>query len=158
MPHPTSCIRFRSVFPKKAWIILHKTDPDPIWMAWSGFWPNVCGLETSRCVGIIWPGFWQDATGPLSVSHFKTRFRSSRHPEQYCVQNQPRSGLVLADCVRFWPNGSGPEVSWCARVIRPDPGQCFRADPDRVRNRSGMFTGLPYFQHDVFVWTLSYTT
>ena len=24
-------------FPKKAWIILCKTDPDPIWMAWSGF-------------------------------------------------------------------------------------------------------------------------
>ena len=29
--------RFSSVFPNKAWIILRKTDPDPIWMVWSGF-------------------------------------------------------------------------------------------------------------------------
>ena len=35
--HPTSRIRFSSVFPKKAWTILCKTDPDQIWMAWSGF-------------------------------------------------------------------------------------------------------------------------
>ena len=37
---PESICRIRlpvSVFPKKAWIILCKTDPDPIWMAWSGF-------------------------------------------------------------------------------------------------------------------------
>ena len=26
-----------SVFPKNAWIILRKTDPDPVWMVWSGF-------------------------------------------------------------------------------------------------------------------------
>ena len=37
MHYPTSRIRFSSVFPKKAWIIVCKTDPDPIWMAWSGF-------------------------------------------------------------------------------------------------------------------------
>ena len=37
MPDLTSCIWFSSVFPKKAWIILCKTDLDPIWMAWSGF-------------------------------------------------------------------------------------------------------------------------
>ena len=36
MPDSTFCIRFSSVFPKKEWIILCKTDPDPIWMAWSG--------------------------------------------------------------------------------------------------------------------------
>ena len=33
----TCRIHFSSVFPKKAWIILCKTDPDLIWMAWSGF-------------------------------------------------------------------------------------------------------------------------
>ena len=33
-------------------------------------WPNVSGLEASWCTGIKWPGFWQDATGPLPVSHF----------------------------------------------------------------------------------------
>ena len=33
-------------------------------------WPNTSGLEASWCAGIIWPGVWQDATGPLPVSHF----------------------------------------------------------------------------------------
>ena len=42
------------------------------------------------------------------------------------VQNQLGSEWVLADYVRFWPNGSGP---------------CFQADPDRMRIGSGMFTG-----------------
>ena len=37
MPDPTSRIRFCSVFPKKGWIIFRKTDPDSIWMVWSGF-------------------------------------------------------------------------------------------------------------------------
>ena len=37
MPDPTSRIRFSFIFPKKARIILCKTDPDPNWMAWSGF-------------------------------------------------------------------------------------------------------------------------
>ena len=37
MPDPTFRIHFSSVFPKKAWIILRKTDPNPIWMALSGF-------------------------------------------------------------------------------------------------------------------------
>ena len=83
-------------------------------------WPNASGLEASRCAGIIWPGFWQDATGPLPVSHFQTRFRSST---DNIVQNQPGSDLVLADCVRFWPNGSGPEASHCARIIWPASGQ-----------------------------------
>ena len=40
-------------------------------------WPNAPGLEASWCAGIIWPGFWQDAPGPLPVSDFLTRFRSS---------------------------------------------------------------------------------
>ena len=40
-------------------------------------WPNTSGLEASRCAGIIGSGFWHNATGPLPVSHFQTRFRSS---------------------------------------------------------------------------------
>ena len=98
------------------------------------------GLEESRCTGIIGPGFWQDATGLLPVSHFQTRFRSSTDVPDNTVQNQPGSDLVLADCVRFWPNGSGPEASRCARIIRPGSGQCLPADPDRMRIGSGMFT------------------
>ena len=53
MPDPTSWIRFSSVFPKKAWITLCKTDQDPIWMAWSRFgqthlvWKQACLQESS---------------------------------------------------------------------------------------------------------------
>ena len=97
--------------------------------------------------GIIGPGFWQDATVPLPVSHFQTRFRSSTDIPDNIVPNQPGSDLVLADYVKVWPNGSGPEASRCARIIRPASGQCFRADPDRIRIGSGMFTGdllMPY--------------
>ena len=105
-------------------------------------WTNTSGLEASWCAGIIGPGFWQDATGSLPVFHFQTRFHSSTDGPDRIVQNQPGSGLVLADCVRFWPNRSGPEASRCARIIRPASGQCFRTDPDRMRIGSGMFTGL----------------
>ena len=96
-------------------------------------WPNASGLEASWCARTIGPGFWQDATGPPPVSHFQTRFRSSTDVLDNTVQNQPGSELVLADCVRFWPNGSGPEASRCARIIRPASSQCFPADPDRIR-------------------------
>ena len=41
----------------------------------------------------------------------------------------------------FWPNRSGPEGSRCARIIRPASGQCFSTERDRIRIRSGMFTG-----------------
>ena len=102
-----------------------------------GVWSKTPGLEASRCAGIIGPGFWQDATRPLPVSHFQTRFRTFTD----VPDNQPGSDLVLADCVRFWPNGSGPEASRCAKLIRSASGQCFPADPDRIRIGSGMFTG-----------------
>ena len=85
----------------------------------------------------------QESTGPLPP-HFQVRFRSSTNDPDNTVQNQPGSDLVLADCVRFWPNGSGPETSRCARIIRTAFGQCFPADPDRMPTGSGMFTGNPY--------------
>ena len=93
-------------------------------------WPNASGLEASWCAGIIWTGFWQDATDPLPVSDFQTRLRSSTDVPDNTVQNQRGSDLVLAGCVRFGPNGSGPEASQCARIVRPASGQCFPADPD----------------------------
>ena len=82
-------------------------------------WLNSCGLKASWCSGTIWPGFRQDATGPLPVSHFQIRLHSFTNVPDNIVQNQPGSDLVLADCVRFWPNRSGPEASWCARIIWP---------------------------------------
>ena len=151
-----------SVQPESAWIVYPGSDfPHPIRFRFSKegmdhiaqirpgsdlaglvrVWPNASDLEASWCAGIIGPGFWQEATGPLSVSHFQTRFRSSTDVPDNIVQNQPGSDLVLADCVRFWQNGSGPEARRCARIIRPASGQCFPADPDWIQIGSGMFTG-----------------
>ena len=59
----------------------------------------------------------------------------------HTARNQPGSDSVLAYCVRFWPNGSGPEGSRCERIIRPASGQRFPADPDRMRMGSGLVTG-----------------
>jgi len=55
--------------------------------------------------------FWQTAISHLSVSHFQTLLCSCRDGGDLIAQHQPRSDLVLADCVRFWPNGSGLEAS-----------------------------------------------
>ena len=107
-------------------------------------WQNTSGLEGSQCAGIIGPGFWQDATSPLPVSHFQTWFRSSTDVLDNTVQNQPRSNLVLVDCVRFWPNRSSLEASQCARIIHLTSGLCFPADLDWIWIRSGMFTGYIY--------------
>ena len=52
-------------------------------------WPNASGLEASRCAGIIGPGFWEDATGPLPVFHFQTQSRSSTDAQDHIVQNHP---------------------------------------------------------------------
>ena len=111
----------------------------------SGWASQVLTKRICWCAEIIRPSFWQDATSPLPVSHFQTWFHSSTDVPDNTEQNQPRSSLVLADCVRFWPNRSGPEASWWAKIIRHASGQCFPADPDWMRIRSGMFTGgLPY--------------
>ena len=49
-------------------------------------------------------------------------------------KTSPDPILVLADCVGFWPDGSGPELSQCARIIWTASGQYFPADPDRIRH------------------------
>ena len=105
-------------------------------------WLNSSGLKASRCAGIIWPGFWQDATGPLPVSRFQTRLRSSTDVPDNVIQNRPGADLVLADCAGFGPSGSGPEASRCARIIRPGSGQYFPAEPARMQIGCSMFTGL----------------
>ena len=96
-------------------------------------WPKASSLEASQCAGIIGPGFWQDATNLLPVSHFQTWLHSSTDVPDHTVQNQPRSDLILAGCIRSLPNWSGPEASGCVRIIRPASGQPFWADdPDDV--------------------------
>ena len=125
-PDPTSRILLSSVFPKRAWAILCKTDPVRVW-------PNSSGLKARRCA--CRNHRTRLRTGP------QTRLRSSTDVQDNIIQNQPGPDLVLADCARFWPNGSGPEASQCTRIIRPASGQWFPADPARMRIGSGMFTG-----------------
>ena len=106
----------------------------------------------------IWPKHlvWkqavvQESSGPVSGRtqparyHFPSFRLGSVLPQTSrinIVQNQARSDLVLTDCVRFGPNGSGPEVRQYEWIIRSASGQCFPADPDRIRIGSSMFTGL----------------
>jgi len=45
------------------------------------------------------------------------QFHSAKEGLCHSVQNQP--GSNLDGLVKFWPNASGPEASWCARIIRP---------------------------------------
>ena len=60
--------------------------------------------------------FWQNATSPLPVFHLQTQLHSSTDGLGYIVQSQPGSSLVPADCVKFWPNGSGLETGRYARI------------------------------------------
>ena len=78
--------------------------------------------------------FWQNVTRLLLVSHSQTWLHSSTDGLDHTVQNQLGSNLVLADCVRFWPDGSSLEASQCARLIQPASGQRFRADLDQIRH------------------------
>ena len=52
----------------------------------------------------------QESFGPVSDRTQPARYRSSTDVPGNIVQNQPGSDLVLADCVTFCPNGSGPEA------------------------------------------------
>ena len=83
-------------------------------------WPDASGLEASRCAGIIWPGFWQDATSPLPVSHFQTRFHSSKHVPDNTVHKPARvrfsSGCSKPVCrnhpARFLAGRNRPATSF----------------------------------------------
>ena len=109
-------------------------------------WPNTSGLEASWCAGIIGPGFWQDATGPLPVSHFKTLGCVLPHTAQHDHikrKTRPDPDLVLADrVIYFGQTDPVRKQAGCARIIRPASGQCFPADPGRMQIGSGIFTGL----------------
>ena len=104
------------------------------------FWPNASGPEANQCARIIGPGSGRMQMACYQFSTFRLGCVLSISLD-HIVQNQPRSDLVLADCVRFWPNRSGPETNWCARITGPASGQHFWADPDQMQTRSSMFTG-----------------
>ena len=139
MPDPTSA--WDSVRPKKAWIMLCKTGPNPIWMAWWGFGQThlvqkqVTVQESSGSV--VAERYRPDTSFPLShpVAFFH------RRPGSYCAKPARirfSSGWlcqVFAERIRSGSN------TRCASIIWLASGQPFRADPDRMRIRSGMFTG-----------------
>ena len=100
MPDPTSRILFGSVLPKKAWTILGKTDPDPIWMAWSGFGQTHL---VQKQAGV------QESSGPVSGRTQPARYQfptfrlGSVLPQTariYCCQTNP-------DPILFWLIVSG---------------------------------------------------
>ena len=137
MPNPTSCSHFSSVFPKKAWVILCKTDPYPIWTTLLRFgqthlvWKQAGVLESSGPVsGRTQPARYQFPTFTLGSVLPQTSRKI------LCKTSLDQISLCL-----IVSNGSGPEASRCARTIHPASGQCFPVDPDRMRIGSGMFTG-----------------
>ena len=57
------------------------------WMAWSGFCQMHLVWKQAGCAGIIGPGFWLDATGPVPVFHFQTQSHFvTQHPGSYCTK------------------------------------------------------------------------
>ena len=78
---------------------------------------------------------------PVQISHIWFGSEGPDHIEQ----NQP--GSDLDSLARFWPNASGLEVIWCARIIGPSSGRMhpahykfptFRLDLDHVVPRSDL--------------------
>ena len=91
-------------------------------MAWSGFGQmHLVQNHGSKlvCKNHRGPILAEYAISLLPVFHFQTQLCSSTDNQDHIVQNQPRSDLVLADCVKFWPSGSSPESSRCPRIIQP---------------------------------------
>ena len=114
MPDPTSRILFSSVSPKKAWVILCKTDLDPIWMAWPGFgsthlvWKQAGVQESSgRVSGRTQPARYQFLTfrrGSVLPKISRIIFSSGR--SCLVLAKQIRSGskpVCKTHPARFWP-------------------------------------------------------
>ena len=122
---------------------MRRTDPNSIWMAWSGFGQTHLVWKQAGVKKSSGPVSGRTQTARYQFPIFKFGSVLSQTSRIILCKTSPDPDLVLADCVRFWPNGSGPEASRCARIIRPAFGQCFPDDPDidRMRIGSGMFTG-----------------
>ena len=137
VPDPTSRISFSSAFPKEGMDHIVQNRPGSDLDGLVRVWPKTSGLEALWCARIIGPGFRQDATGPLPVSHFQTRFRSSTDVLDNIVQNQPTADLVLADCARFLAtrirSGSKPVCN--THPTRLWPMLHSRSGPDATRIR-----------------------
>ena len=92
MPDLTSCTRFGSVFPKKTWTILCKTDPDPIRMAWSGLGRRIWSGSKPMCKN-HWALFLEGCNQPT------TSFPLSDSVAAF--HRQSRSHCVKPGLIRF---------------------------------------------------------
>jgi len=124
-----------SDFPHPIWFHFPQEGPDGIVQNRPGsdldglvsFWPNASGPEANRCSRIVGPGTGRTQPARNQFPTFRLGSVLPQTARIHCVQtspdplcpNQPGSDLVLADCVRFWPNGPGPEASRRARMIGP---------------------------------------
>ena len=101
MPDPTSHVRFSSVLPKKAWILLYKTNPDPIWLALSVFGEMhlVC-----KQAGV------HESSGPVSGKTQPAHYQFSLSGLVAMIHLQT-SQMILSktslDLIKFWLNVSG---------------------------------------------------
>ena len=129
MPDPISRIWFGSIFPK-AWIILCKNQPGSNLDGLVRFWPSTSGLEASWCARITGPSSGTTQLACYQVSTFRLGCVLSQMAQIILCKTSSKltyagwlSGfgqtvdLMLADCVRFWPNGSGLEASQCAGLF-----------------------------------------
>ena len=92
MPYPTSRNHFSSVFPKKARIILRKTDPDPIWMAWSGFGQT----------HLVWKQAGvQESSGPVSGRTQPARYQFPTFRPGFVLPQTYRIILCKTSRIRF---------------------------------------------------------
>ena len=101
-------------------------------------WPNASGLETRWCAGIIWPGFWQDATGPLPVSDFWTWVLWSTDDPDNTVQNAARirfsSGWLCQVLAKRIRSGSNPVRKNHSVRFWPMPPTWSGPDANRIRH------------------------
>ena len=151
MPDPTSCINSIPFFQRRP--RPYRAESAQNRSRWHGqVWAKCIRSGRKLVYKNCLARFWQNATGPLLVSHFQTQLRSSTDSPDHTVENHPGSDLVLADCVRF---GQTDPVR-CGRTIKPTSGHRFRAVLDRLRIKSGMLSGKVLRKYN-FLFHLSST-
>ena len=146
-PDPTCRIWFSSVFLKKAWIILHKTDLDPVWMVWSGFdqthvvWKQAGVQESSGPV----PGSGRMQPARYQETYLQTRFwHSTDIPDNICAK-PPQScfssgwlcqGLARQIHFRNKPNEQESYGPLLASASQPIQTRCKSDQPCFYWNRT----------------------
>ena len=138
MLDPTSCIQFSSIFWKKAWIILCKTDPDPIWMAWSEFslthlvWKQA-GVQES--LGLV--------SGRTQPAHYQ--FSTFKLGSILPQMSRIRLCKTSLDPIQSWPTVSGfgqTNPFWKQASVQESSGPLLADASKLIQMGSSMPTGL----------------